>query len=65
VEIVVCRMNEGAAQGALASNVESLGRGIQAPAQELAGEWHDTVVAESRIRTFRENGNRDTDHGHG
>jgi len=60
-------VNEGAAQGALANNVESLGRGLAALSQELGNEWRNTVVAvvSEFGRTFRENGNKGTDHGHG
>ena len=60
-------VNEGSAQGALANNVDSLGKGLAALAQELGGEWRNTVVVvvSEFGRTFRENGNKGTDHGHG
>jgi len=60
-------VNEGAAQGALASNLNGLGRGLAAFAQTLGTEWANTVVVvlSEFGRTFRENGDRGTDHGHG
>jgi uncharacterized protein (DUF1501 family) len=60
-------VNEGAAQGALATNLTGLGRGLTAFAQALGTEWTNTVVVvlSEFGRTFRENGNRGTDHGHG
>jgi uncharacterized protein (DUF1501 family) len=60
-------VGEGAAQGALAGNLASLGRGLQVFAQTLGAEWGNTVVVvlSEFGRTFRENGNRGTDHGHG
>jgi uncharacterized protein (DUF1501 family) len=60
-------VNEGSAQGALANNVDSLGKGLAALSQELGGEWRNTVVAvvSEFGRTLRENGNKGTDHGHG
>jgi uncharacterized protein (DUF1501 family) len=60
-------VNEGAAQGALANNLASLGRGLEAFSQSLGSEWKNTVVVvlSEFGRTFRENGNRGTDHGHG
>lgn len=58
---------EGSAQGTLANNLSSLGRGLQAFSQSLGAEWSNTVVVvlSEFGRTFRENGNRGTDHGHG
>jgi uncharacterized protein (DUF1501 family) len=60
-------VNEGGAQGTLATNVESLGRGLQVFSQTLGPEWRNTVVVvlSEFGRTFAENGNRGTDHGHG
>lgn len=60
-------VNEGAAQGTLANNLADLGRGLAAFSQEMGSMWKQTVVlvVSEFGRTFRENGTRGTDHGHG
>jgi uncharacterized protein (DUF1501 family) len=60
-------VGEGSAQGSLAGNLAGLGRGLQVFSQTLGEEWSNTVVVviSEFGRTFRENGNRGTDHGHG
>jgi uncharacterized protein (DUF1501 family) len=60
-------VGEGGASGYLAGRLEELGRGLAAFAGELGPVWRDTIVAviSEFGRTFRENGNRGTDHGHG
>ncbi len=60
-------VNEGAAQGQLATNLAALGRGLTAYSRALGPDWRNTVVVvlSEFGRTFRENGGRGTDHGHG
>ena len=60
-------VNQGAASGFLANKFEELGRGLLAYRQEMGDTWRNTtvVVISEFGRTFRENGKRGTDHGHG
>jgi len=59
--------NQGARDGFLARQLGFLGEGLVALASEMGDSWrHTTVVVISEFgRTFRENGNGGTDHGHG
>ena len=61
-------VNQGGATGQLAGRIGELGRGLAAYAAALGPvAWRQTVVVvvSEFGRTFRENGNRGTDHGHG
>ncbi|MBE7940313.1 MULTISPECIES: DUF1501 domain-containing protein [Ramlibacter] len=60
-------VGQGGATGPLAQRLGELGRGLAAFADEMGPAWRDTtvVVMSEFGRTFRENGNRGTDHGHG
>ncbi|HEX8404027.1 MAG TPA: DUF1501 domain-containing protein [Duganella sp.] len=60
-------VGQGGATGYLAGRFNELGRGLAGYAQEMGSDWKNTVVVvvSEFGRTFRENGNRGTDHGHG
>ena len=60
-------VNQGNAQGQLANLLASLGQGLSGFADQMGGAWSRTVVyvLSEFGRTFRENGTRGTDHGHG
>ena len=61
-------VNQGAANGYLADRLGELGRALVGFSEEIGPEgWRDTVVVviSEFGRTFRENGDHGTDHGHG
>jgi uncharacterized protein (DUF1501 family) len=60
-------VGQGGAQGYLAQRLGELGRGLAGFAEEIGPAWSNTtvVVVSEFGRTFRENGDRGTDHGHG
>ena len=61
-------VNQGAATGYLADRLGELGRALAGFSEEIGpAGWRDTtvVVISEFGRTFRENGDRGTDHGHG
>lgn len=61
-------VNQGGADGNLANRLSDLSNGLATFAEAIGTEtWRHTVVAvvSEFGRTFRENGNKGTDHGHG
>lgn len=60
-------VGQGAGQGYLSGRLGELGRGLAGFAEELGPAWDQTtvVVVSEFGRTFRENGDKGTDHGHG
>jgi uncharacterized protein (DUF1501 family) len=60
-------VNQGNADGQLAYKIADLGKGLASFARASGPDWdRTTVIVVSEFgRTFRENGDKGTDHGHG
>ena len=60
-------VNEGAADGQIATRLDDFARGIAALVRDLGDRMNDVVVLTMSEfgRAVAENGNRGTDHGHG
>nr|MBF0682044.1 DUF1501 domain-containing protein [Pseudomonas sp.] len=60
-------VNQGGATGQLANRFNTLGQALAGFAEGMGSAWDKTVVVvvSEFGRTFRENGNKGTDHGHG
>ena len=60
-------VNQGSAQGQLATRLDDFSRGLAALATDLGDRMEDTVILTMSEfgRAVSENGNRGTDHGHG
>jgi uncharacterized protein (DUF1501 family) len=60
-------VGQGSGTGYLAGRLGELGKGLAAFAEEAGDAWQSSVVivVSEFGRTFKENGNRGTDHGHG
>ena len=60
-------VNQGSAQGQLATRLDDFGRGLAALATDLGDRMEDTIILTMSEfgRAVSENGNRGTDHGHG
>lgn len=60
-------VGQGGAKGTLANRLDVLAKGLVSFADGMGSAWKNTVVVviSEFGRTFRENGNKGTDHGHG
>ncbi len=60
-------VGQGGAKGALANRLDVLAKGLVSFSEGMGSAWKNTVVVviSEFGRTFRENGNKGTDHGHG
>ena len=60
-------VNQGSSSGQLANRLSPLGLGLSRLAKSLGNTFNDTVIVVMSEfgRTFKENGNGGTDHGHG